>query len=234
MTLPAVRSELRRHASAAQAKILQGFFKTGPGQYGEGDIFIGVKVPATRKVAAIFQDLSVSATLSLLKSPIHEERLLALLILIRKYEQGDASGQQRIVDLYLAHTRYINNWDLVDLSAAKIIGHFLIDKERGLLDRLARSKNLWERRISIIATYAFIREQDLGDTFRIADRLLADPEDLMHKAVGWMLREAGKRDVRALEDFLKPRYLRLPRTLLRYAIERFPEAHRKRYLKGLV
>jgi 3-methyladenine DNA glycosylase AlkD len=163
---------------------------------------------------------------------MHEERLLALLLLVRRYERGDAAVRRRVFRVYLANTRWINNWDLVDVSAPCIVGLYPRTRRRGLLDRLARSANLWERRIAIVATFAFIRRGDFADTFRIADRLLLDPHDLIHKAVGWMLREVGKRDEGAEEAFLRPRYRRMPRTMLRYAIERFPEPKRLAYLKG--
>lgn len=232
-----MKKELRKYASPAKAEILRRFFKTGPGEYGEGDIFIGVKVPEIRQVAKLFADLPLTRTIELLHSPVHEERLLTLLILMRKYDQGDAVAKKKIVKIYLKNTRYTNNWDLVDVSAPKILGHWLLsstDGYRDLLDRLARSRNLWERRIAIVATFAFIRDNKFTDTLRIADMLLSDREDLLHKAVGWMLREVGKRDQRTLEDFLITRHKTMPRTMLRYAIERFPEKKRKAYLQGAV
>ncbi len=226
------RKELRKYASKEKAEILCRFFKTDPGQYGEGDVFIGVKVPETRKVAKLFQDMPLPETLKLLKSPIHEERLLALLLFVQDYSRSNGTAKASIVKTYLAHSRYVNNWDLIDLSAPKLLGDWLRKEDRAVLDRLARSDDLWERRMAIVATYAFIRENDFRDTLRIADMLLNDPEDLMHKAAGWMLREVGKRDLAALEGFLKKRYTRMPRTMLRYAIERFPEKKRLAYLKG--
>ena len=232
MLLTKIRKELRTYASPKKAAIARRFFKTGPGEYGEGDIFIGVKVPELRLVARAFEVLPLNENIQLLASPIHEERFLALLILIRKYEGGDLVLKKMIVDLYLKHTRHINNWDLIDVSSHKIIGNWLKGKERKLLTKLARSRNMWERRIAIVSTYAFIRENDLMDTFCIADILINDGEDLLHKATGWMLREAGKRDRLALEIFLNPRYETMPRTMLRYAIEQFPEAKRKKYLFG--
>jgi len=234
MTVPEIKSELRKYASAKKAALLRGFFKTGQGEYGEGDVFIGVKVPETRKVAVLYADLSRKDTLALLASPIHEERLLALLILIRQYENGDGKERAGIVETYLKNTRHTNNWDLIDLSAHKILGHWLKDRDRSILEKLARSESMWERRISIVATYAFIRENDLKDTFHIADILISDTEDLMHKATGWMLREAGKRDVIALEEYLQTRYQKMPRTMLRYAIERLPEPKRRAYLLGKI
>lgn len=233
MTLANAQKILRQYASPEKAAILMTFFKTGPGQYGEGDIFIGVKVPEIRAVSRIFRDLDLGAVIKLLHSPVHEERLLALFILIHKYDSGSPRLQRTVVQLYLDHTAYINNWDLVDLTAHRIIGDWLKNKDRRILDRLSRSRRLWERRIAIVATYAFIREGQSTDTFRIAHRLLHDKEDLIQKAVGWMLREAGKRDIQSLKDFLLSRYTLMPRTMLRYAIEKFPEKERQGYLQGL-
>jgi 3-methyladenine DNA glycosylase AlkD len=222
---------LRQCASPAKAKILRAFFKTGAGQYGEGDIFIGVKVPEIRAISRRFKDLDLKTILKILHSPVHEDRLLALLILIKQYQTGTISTQRIIVKLYLKHTLYINNWDLVDLTAPKIIGDWLKNKDRGLLNKLAHSKNMWERRIAIVATHAFIREEQFIDTFRIAQTLMHDKEDLIHKATGWMLREAGKRNMSVLKKFLNSRHTFMPRTMLRYAIERFPDQERQTYLK---
>lgn len=231
ITLSRVRKELHQHASPAKASVLKGFFKTGPGQYGEGDIFIGVKVPEMRRIALACGDISLKAALRLLRSPVHEERLLALLILTRRYHDGTAASKRTIIGLYLRHTAHVNNWDLVDLTAAQLLGDWLRDKDRRILRKLARSANMWERRIAIVATHAFIREGECADALHIADMLLHDKEDLIHKAVGWMLREAGKRDIRALKGFLGSRSGRMPRTMLRYAIERFPEKERQAYLQ---
>jgi len=241
-SLSGVRQALRKYASQDKARILQGFFKTGPGEYGEGDIFIGVKVPETRMVARQFAGLPLADTLRLLHSPVHEERLLALILLIQRYEQAVPEERAHIVAMYLKNTHTINNWDLVDLSAPNIVGDWLQDKDRAILKELARSRNMWDRRIAIVSTHAFIRRKDFADTFRIAHMLLKDEEDLMHKATGWMLREVGKRDLAALENFLleplssgngtTPRYQAMPRTMLRYAIERFEEDKRQNYLKG--
>ena len=225
------QKNLHRYASPAKARVLKTFFKTGPGQYGEGDIFIGVKVPEVRTVSRIFKDLKLKSVLKLLQAPVHEERLLALLILMHQYNAGTPRTRKAIVRQYLKHTAYINNWDLVDLSAPKLIGDWLRDKDRGTLKKLARSRDIWERRIAIVATHAFIRENQFADTLHIARILLHDKEDLIHKAVGWMLRETGKRDPRTLKDFLKPRHDLMPRTMLRYAIERFPEKERRQYLQ---
>lgn len=232
--LPEVRSRLARLGDRRRARELQRFFKTGPGEYGEGDRFLGARVPDLRSLAREYVDVSLSALRTLLRSRVHEERLMALLVLEQKYSRGRDSEKERIYRLYLDNTRYVNNWDLVDLSAGKIVGDFLIDRDRTVLRELAASENIWERRIAIIATSAFIRIGDYSYTLKVADMLLEDEEDLIHKAVGWMLREVGKRDPRAEERFLKPRYRRMPRTMLRYAIERFPEPKRQRYLKGAV
>lgn len=234
MTAAQVKRALRAHADPAKAKLLQGFFKTGPGEYGEGDVFIGVTVPQTRAVVRRFHDLPFPEIAFLLASKVHEERLAAVLLLVRRFERGDGTERKSIMDFYLAHSASVNNWDLVDLSAHRIVGAWLVDRPRGILKKLARSGLLWERRIAVISTFAFIARGELGDSFALADLLLRDEHDLMHKAVGWVLRECGKKDRAALERFLRPRYKTMPRTMLRYAIERFPEAERQRYLKGKV
>jgi 3-methyladenine DNA glycosylase AlkD len=229
-----LRKKLHAHASPEDAVFLQRFFKTGAGQYGEGDTFIGVRVPDMRRVCREGSAASLATIRALLRSRIHEERALALLLLVQAFERSDEDGRRAIYELYLAHTRNINNWDLVDLSAGSIVGGWLAGRSRAPLSRLARSASLWERRIAIVATFHFIKRGELDETFRIADLLLHDTHDLIHKAVGWMLREAGKRDGAALRRFLKERYGMMPRTMLRYAIERFPEEERGRYLKGNV
>ncbi|MGD0897501.1 MAG: DNA alkylation repair protein [Thermoguttaceae bacterium] len=225
-----LQSRLRSLGNSKDAAFLAGFFKTGPGQYGEGDTFIGVRVPVIRKVARGFQELQVPEVKCLLHSPIHEERLAALAILVMQATKADARTRKQIYDLYLANTRHINNWDLVDLSAPQVVGAYLADKSHKPLYQLAKSSWLWDRRISILATFHFIRIGEFGDTVKIAELLLADREDLIHKAVGWMLREAGKRNVAVLEDFLKRHYRVMPRTMLRYAIEKFPEKKRQAFL----
>ncbi|MDD5254915.1 MAG: DNA alkylation repair protein [Candidatus Omnitrophica bacterium] len=227
-----LKAELRKRRNPAKAKILQGFFKTGPGEYAEGDIFLGVEVPVLRSLANQYSGLSLSETLRLLASGIHEERLLALLLLILRYQKSGRSGRHKVYKAYLRHTRYINNWDLVDLTARQIVGDYLYDKEKAVLYRLARSASLWERRIAIVATFHFIERKQFRDTFKVAEALLSDEHDLIHKAAGWMLREVGKRDRAAEERFLKKHYKTMPRTMLRYAIERFPERTRKAYLNG--
>ncbi len=228
-----VQRRLRSFADPEVAAILARFFKTGPGQYGEGDRFIGVKVPTTRKVAKEFKNLPLTEVECLLHSEIHEERLLALVILVGQFEQGDDATRKSIYDLYLANICHINNWDLVDLSAPQIVGGYLHNRSRKPLDRLAKSASLWERRISVVATHWFIRHGDFNGTLKIAKILLGDKEDLIHKAVGWMLREVGKRDVAALEEFLGEHCRVMPRTMLRCAVERLTEETRQRYLKRM-
>jgi len=232
MSLIKVKKELRKYASLEKARILQGFFKTGKGEYAEGDIFIGVVVPKTRLVAGNFSSLPLKDVISLLRSSIHEERLLSLLILIEQFSLSDELGREKIYRLYLKNSKYINNWDLVDLSARQIVGAFLWDKDKSILYRLARSKMLWERRIAILAAFYFINKKSFSEAFKLSKMLIADKHDLMHKAVGWMLREIGKRDLSSEIRFLNKHYKEMPRTMLRYAIERFPEKLRQSYLKG--
>jgi 3-methyladenine DNA glycosylase AlkD len=227
-------ARLRRHADPSRVPILQRFFKTGPGEYAEGDVFIGATVPALRKVCRECRDAARPEVLELLASPVHEERLLALLLLVDAFTRGPDATKLEIYRLYLANASFINNWDLVDSSAAPIVGAWLRTRSRAPLRRLARSASLWERRIAIVATHAFIRNNDVEETYRIADLLLADRHDLIHKAVGWMLREAGKRNPAAEREYLRARYPQMPRTMLRYAIEKFPEAERRRYLNGSI
>ena len=234
MSIEKIRKELGKYSSKKQAKILQGFFKTGPGEYAEGDCFIGVKVPQIRTVVKKFKDISFKEVSVILKSKIHEERLAALLILVSKYAKGYNFERERIYELYLKHTKYINNWDLVDLSAEHIVGSFLMDKGKKPIYDLAKSKVLWERRIAMLATFHYIKNNSFSDALKIAKILLFDEEDLIRKAVGWMLREIGKRDLITEEKFLKKYYKKMPRTMLRYAIEKFSESKRQSYLKGLI
>jgi 3-methyladenine DNA glycosylase AlkD len=229
-----ISKRLKQLADKEQAKVLQRFFKTGPGEYGEGDIFLGIKVPVIRKLAKEHRDISFKDVRQHLKSAIHEERLLALLLLVHNYSKGGEPVRKIIYDHYLKNTGYVNNWDLVDLSAEHIVGAYLVDKSRRPLYSLARSKSLWERRIAMISTFHFIKQNDFADTLKLSEKLLNDEEDLIHKAVGWMLREVGKRDLQTEEDFLKNHYQKMPRTMLRYAIEKFPESKRQGYLKGRV
>jgi 3-methyladenine DNA glycosylase AlkD len=230
MNAQKVQACLRSLGDPATAAFLPRFFKTGPGEYGEGDVFIGVRVPAIRKVAKEFKELPLPEAVRLLHSKIHEERLAALVILVSQAAKGDAQTQRRIYHLYLANTKCINNWDLVDLSAPQLVGAYLENKSRKPLYRLAKSSCLWDRRISILATFHFIRQGDFDDTLKIAEMLLGNKEDLIHKAVGWMLREVGKRDQDALASFLQKHCRTMPRTMLRYAIERLSERTRQAYL----
>jgi 3-methyladenine DNA glycosylase AlkD len=230
--LEEIHGKLRNLGNAEKAKILRGFFKTGPGGYGEGDVFLGITVPVLRKLAKGYSDLDDQSVVKLLQSAIHEERLLSLLILIRKYCRGADKEKKKIYGMYLRNTPHINNWDLVDLSAEHIVGHFLMKRSKQPLHKLAKSSSLWERRIAIMATFHLIKQRQYTETLKIAKILMADEEVLIHKAVGWMLRETGKRDLEAEEEFLKKHYKKMPRTMLRYAIERFPEEKRKRYLNG--
>lgn len=232
MNLKEIRSEMKRLGDPEIAAHSQRFFKTGPGQYGQGDRFLGIRVPVTRKVARRCSDLSLRQITSLLHSRFHEERLLALLILVRQFTRGDVVQQRRIFELYLDNTEYINNWDLVDSSAHLIVGPWLQDRPRGLLRKLVRSDSLWERRIAMMSTFHFIRQDDFADALVIAGMLVGDGHDLIHKAVGWMLREIGNRDVAVEEEFLQTYYREMPRTMLRYAIEKFPEELRLGYLRG--
>lgn len=228
-----IRRRLWAQAEPKRAESAKWFFKTGPGEYGEGEQFIGVSVPAIRTMAAQCRDLDRSSTLTLLRSPIHEERALALMILIHQFKKGDRRIQEDIFRLYLDHTACINNWDLVDLSAEHIVGTYLNDSPKDVLYRLARSSILWERRIAILATLHYIKKGQHTDTLRMAEILLPDKHDLIQKAVGWMLREVGKRcSEEAEEAFLRKHYRTMGRTALRYAIERFPEEKRRAYLKG--
>lgn len=221
---------LRQHASPERARISQRFFKTGSGQYGEGDVFIGVTIPDIRKVARRYCDLSFEGLHNLLQSKIHEERLLALLILVEQFKKEDQKSRKKIFDFYNTHLDRVNNWDLVDLSAHQIVGAWLESRSRVLLHRLAKSKNMWHRRVAIVATYHFIRNHDFVDTVAIAQKLLQDDHDLIHKAVGWMLREVGKRDEQVLCDFLDDHKVQMPRTMLRYAIERLPALKKHNYM----
>lgn len=233
MTSDKVKQALNKLADKKKAIILAGFFKTGVGQYGAGDKFLGITVPAQRAVAKKFAGLPLKEIDKLLKSPYHEHRLTGILILVDKFGAAKENEQKKIVKFYLSRATRVNNWDLVDLSAPKILGEWLVARpNKNLLNRLAKSKNLWQRRIAILATFAFIKRKKLTLTFDLAKKFLTDRHDLMHKAVGWMLREAGKRDVKNLKKFLDQHAARLPRTMLRYSIEKFNEVERKKYLKN--
>ena len=234
MTIRNIRQKLQQLGSEEKASILQRFFKTGPGEYGEGDVFIGVKVPELRKLVKEYQDITLDTVKQLLSSLIHEERMLALLILIDKYSKGNDTVKKKIYELYIQNTKFINSWDLVDSSAHHIIGDFLLNKSKAPIYHLATSKSLWERRIAILSTFRFIKQGNYTETLKISKILLRDEQDLIHKAVGWMLREIGKRDIFTEETFLKKYYRQMPRTMLRYAVEKFPESKRQKYLKGEV
>ena len=225
-----LQKDLEKLKNPEKAKILARFFKTGKGEYGEGDIFLGIQVPDTRKIAKKYTNLDFKDVEELLRSKIHEHRLAALLVLREKFTKANNKEKAKIFNFYLKNTKKINNWDLVDLSAEQIIGSYLKDKDKLILSRLAKSNNLWEKRISIISTFSYIKSNQFEETFRISEILLNDKHDLIHKAVGWMLREIGKRDQRVEEIFLKKHYKEMPRTMLRYAIEKFDEDKRKFYL----
>jgi 3-methyladenine DNA glycosylase AlkD len=230
--VPIIRKELRRLADKEVAEHAQRFFKTGKGQYGEGDRFLGIRVPALRRLARQYRGVSVEEARRLLKSQFHEERLLALFLLVGIFKKADDESRRAIYELYLANTRFINNWDLVDCSAEHIVGAYLWRAGRQPLYDLAVSRSLWERRISIMSTFHFIKQGEFADTLKIARILLVDKEDLIHKAVGWMLREVGKRDAEAEEQFVGKYCRQMPRTMLRYAIEKFPAPKRQKYLRG--
>jgi 3-methyladenine DNA glycosylase AlkD len=229
-----LRSKIKTLADKKVAETMQWFFKTGRGDYGEGDVFIGLKVPVQRKLAREFRDLSLTEIKELLTSTVHEERLISLFILIDKYRKADERGKEKIFNFYLKNRKGINNWDLVDISAPKIIGKHLREKDKSILFKFALSKNLWERRIAILSTQEFIKNDDFAPTLQLAEMLISDEHDLIHKAVGWMLREIGKRDRATEEKFLKIHYKNMPRTMLRYAIEKFSETKRKKYLQGKI
>jgi len=225
--------EIRSLASPQKAILLARFFKTGKGEYGEGDIFIGLQVPQARIIVKKYAGIPLEDVLALLTSKIHEERLIALLVMVKKAERAGVPEKEILFKKYLENTRYINNWDLVDLSADRIIGSYLFDKPKDILYELAVSENLWERRIAILATFDFIKKGFYEDTLKIVKTVLGDRQDLIHKAAGWMLREIGKRcSQEVLEQFLMANYRQMPRTMLRYSIERLPEPLRLQYLHG--
>ncbi|HSD64816.1 MAG TPA: DNA alkylation repair protein [Ignavibacteriaceae bacterium] len=232
MGLTELKKDLKNEANEKQAAVLQRFFKTGKGEYGEGDLFYGIKVPVQRRIAKKHIDISLENIQELLNSPVHEERLVSLFILIDHYSKSDDKTRESIFKFYLKNAKKINNWDLVDLSAPKIVGAHLLMKDKDILFKLAGSSNIWEKRIAILSTYTFIRNLHFETTLRLAEILLNDKHDLIHKAVGWMLREVGNKNLKAEEDFLKKFYKHMPRTMLRYAIEKFPEEKRMRYLKN--
>lgn len=233
MTSPSakqVQQRLRALADPARAAGSLRYFKTGPGEYGEGDRFIGIAVPELRRLSREFSQLPLPELQRLLESPWHEERALALLIMVRQYQRSDAAARRSIYEMYLQNTPRINNWDLVDCSAEHIVGAHVLDRGRSALRRLAKSGSLWERRIAVLATFHYIKRGEFDETLRLARILISDREDLIHKAVGWMLREVGERNRAVGEHFLREHAAVMPRTMLRYAIEKFPIALRKRYM----
>ena len=227
--------EIRSLADKERAIHSKKFFKTGKGEYGYGDIFLGVRTPQIRLIAKKHIEISTTEMQTLIKSKYHEERLLGLIILANKYSKDkDEKVRNQLYKIYVSSFKYVNNWDLVDVTCPHVIGKHLMNKERSILYSWARSEDLWTKRIAIVSTHWFIRKNDLDDTFKIAEILLNDEHDLIHKAVGWMLREAGKRDLEKEEIFLKKHYKNMPRTMLRYSIEKFPEPKRQKYLKGTI
>ncbi len=226
----ALQKQFRALANPADARFLQRFFKTGSGEYGEGDRFLGIRVPITRQFTREYQGPVIPAARLLLRSPYHEERLLALLLLVRAYDRAASDGQSEIYRFYLANTRYVNNWDMVDSSAPRIVGSHLLKRNRRVLNKLGGSGNVWERRIAVLATQTFIHSGEFKPTLELAERLLHDPHGLMHKAIGWMLREVGDRDRSILEGFLVRHAATMPRSMLRYAIEKLPLRLRRRYM----
>ncbi len=228
-----IMNRLRELSDSDTAVHLRRFFKTGKGEYGEGDRFLGIRVPVIRQCVREYRAISLEYSTELLKSPFHEARLLALLIMVTKYSSAILNAEQKaIYRAYLGNTKFINSWDLVDCSAEQIVGAHLFLRDRKPIYRLVHSESLWERRIGIISTFHFIKRKDFPDTLECARLLLNDKEDLIHKATGWMLREVGKRDINAEEKFLARYYKQMPRTMLRYAIEKFPEKERLAYLHG--
>lgn len=226
-----LQKELKKLANPDKAKILQRFFKTGKGEYGEGDKFLGIMVPQIRSLVKKYRGLGFSEIDKLLHSKFHEKRLLALLILVSRFEKGESKTQEKIFNFYLANTKHINNWDLVDLTAPKIVGEYLLNKDRLILYELVKSNNLWKRRIAILSTFTFIKKNDFIETLKISKLLLTDPHDLIHKACGWMLREVGKRNLENEEEFLKKYFKIMPRTMLRYAIEKWGLQKKKSLLQ---
>jgi len=225
-----IQKELKKLTNPEKAKFLLRYFKTGKGEYGEGDEFLGITVPEARKIAKKFKNLPFLEVKKLLESKIHEHRFVALEILVFKYRTASEKGKKKIVSFYLKNRKYVNNWDLVDTSAPYILGNWLLDKNPDILYKLAKSKSVWDRRIAVVSTLEFIRNKKFKDTLKIAEILLADEHDLIHKASGWMLREVGNKSRPILEGFLKKHLKKMPRTMLRYSIEKFPKEERELYL----
>ena len=234
MSIKKINTELNRLKDKRRAAILQRFFKTGPGEYGQGDVFYGIPVPALRRLVKQFPQMKIGDIQALISSPVHEVRLLAVLFLVDQYQRGDERLKQKVYIRYLNNSRFVNNWDLVDASAPHIVGAYLEKKSKKVLYELARSEVLWDRRIAMMATFRYIRKHSFSETLKIAEILIHDHEDLIQKAVGWMLREIGKRELEKEESFLKCYYRMMPRTMLRYVIEAFPESKRQAYLKGKI
>lgn len=227
-----ILKEIESHKNLEKGRFLSRFFKTGKGQYGEGDVFWGLTVPVSRVIALKYKSATLSDILLLLKNKVHEVRLVGILILVWRYQHSSIKERGKIADFYLKNAKYVNNWDLVDLSAPKILGEYLfMNGDKKILIKLAKSKNLWEQRMAVLSTLSFIRRGELDWTFRIAKMFLSHQHDLLHKAVGWMLRETGKKDGRALHKFLEDNIFKMPRTMLRYSIERFPRNIRLKYLR---
>jgi 3-methyladenine DNA glycosylase AlkD len=234
MTVQELRKQIKNQGTQKRAKANAWFFKTGPGEYGEGDKFLGLTMGEQRVIAKSYVGLELDDLIPLLKSSWHEERMVGLLVLTYKYPKADEKEQKKIYNFYLTHRQAVNNWDLVDVTTPKVVGAYLLNKDRAILYKYAKSKDLWEKRIAVLATFAFIREGQFDDTLKIAKILLDDTHDLIHKAVGWSLREVGKKDMKLLEEFLKPLYNKMPRTMLRYTIEKFPKEKYQKYLKGQI
>lgn len=230
--LESIRKELKRSSDKEYAARLTKYFKAGKKEYGEGDRFLGIRVPVLRRLAKKYGNISINDASQLLKSPFHEERLFSLFVLVDLFRRAVDQDKKKIYALYLKNTKFINNWDLVDASAGRIVGAYLFTRDKKPIYALAMSNNLWERRISIMSTSYFIAHNDFTATLKVAEILLNDREDLIHKAVGWLLREVGKRDIEIEENFLKSHYASIPRTTLRYAVENFPDEKRKNYLRG--
>lgn len=229
--LTELKKDLKKLINPGQARLLARFFKTGKGEYGEGDIFLGIKVPEQRKIALKYLGLNFADLRDLLADKIHDRRMVALLILTYRYPKASEKDKKKIYNFYLKNKKAVNNWDLTDVTCHKIVGEYLLERDRKILYELANSKELWDRRIAIVSTAAFIRVNDFKDTLKISKILLNDEHDLIHKAVGWMLREVGKKDKKELIKFLDRYYKKMPRTMLRYAIEKLPQEERRFYLE---
>lgn len=234
VTASVIKKTLRDLANPDIAEHSQCFFKTGKGEYGEGDRFLGIRVPILRNQVKNFQETTLGEIQKVLTSSFHEERLFSLLLMVHQFTKGNENEKSAIYQMYLNNTQYINNWDLVDSSAYQIVGVYLEQRDRRILYKLVQSDSFWERRIAIMSTFQFIRNDEFDDTLKLSEQLLRDPEDLIHKAVGWMLREIGIRNIKVEKTFLRSNYKKMPRTMLRYAIEKFSEQDRKRFLEGRV